>query len=127
MGIIDKLLGSDEVIKKGSEILDESLFSQEERAQHFKGLLKLYEPFRVAQRFIALLVVCPFVLVYLLSVTMFILSAFIDVGSIETVKTIADNNTATLGQAASIIVAFYFGGGMLEGAIRTWNDKKEKR
>ena len=108
MGILGKLFGSDEVISKGTDGIingiDKLVFTQEERSDNFKTLLKLYEPFKIAQRLLALTFGIPYVIAWLVT---FGASFWIDIDKQ------LDLLTGTMGQIVLAIVAFYFLGGTL--------------
>lgn len=138
MGIFSKLFGADEVVKKAADGIyngvDKLVYTDEEKAemrlkaaQQFLQLLKAYEPFKLAQRLLALIFAIPYVLIWLVSAILFIIGAlfpqFID--AIEVSKELAKMNNETLGTPVAIILAFYFSGGMLEGVVRRWKQKEE--
>lgn len=117
MNIFGKLFGSEKVVDGVFKGLDSAFFTQDEKAGHFLKLLKAYEPFKVAQRLLALLVGIPYVMVWLISAGLF---AF---GDADSAKLLAEWNNNTLGTPFAIILAFYFGGGAVEGIIRSRNEK----
>lgn len=114
MGILAKIFGSDTVINSGVKMIDNAFFTKEEKAGHFVHLLRAYAPFKIAQRFMAIIVGVPFVLLH-------ILAGVLIACSIESGAVLAEWNNATLGQPFSIILLFYFGGGMLEGFVNAKN------
>ena len=113
MGILGKIFGSEEVIGKAVDGVyngvDALVYTPEERASRFERLLKLYEPFKLAQRLLALVYCIPYI--FLWSVT-FLLSFKIDV----TVQQAMLNGE--IGQIAKLIAGFYFGGGAIESLLR---------
>lgn len=112
MNIFGKLFGSEKVVDGVFKGIDSAFFTQDEKAGHFLSLLKAYEPFKITQRFLSLVVGMPYVMVWLLAA---VLIAF---GDMETGKILAQWNNDTLGTPFAIILAFYFGGGMVEGIIK---------
>jgi len=137
MGFFGKLFGSDDVIEKAADGIyngiDKLVYTDEEKAEmrlksakSFLALLKAYEPFKLAQRFLALTIAIPYVTIWVLSAIMLAIGGYLEVDTaITTAKDLARYNNETLGQPLSIIIAFYFTGGMLEGAISKWKEKKE--
>lgn len=131
MGVFSRLFGTDDTIKKvaGGIIdgVDAVVFTPEEKAENFLSLLKAYEPFKLAQRLLALIMGIPYVIVWMLSALMLVVSAFLDPAYgkqiAEGANTLAELNNATLGQPVAIILAFYFGGGALEGLVRAVEKK----
>lgn len=130
MSIIGKLFGKDDVIKKASEGIyngvDAAWFTSEEKAEHFKSLLKLYEPFKIAQRLLACIVCIPYVFIWLCCACLYIASAFFDpcvdgckyAQLAHIAQDLATFNHQNLSMQAGIILAFYFGGGAVEGIVR---------
>jgi hypothetical protein len=114
MGIFSKLLGSDKVIDAGISGIDSIFYTDEEKAENKKAFLKLYEPFKVAQRYLALVFSIPYVMMVLIT---FIASFF------REVETQIDLLTGDIGTVVGIIVGFYFLGGSLSGGFgRNKND-----
>lgn len=108
MGIWSNLFGTENVVNKVVDGiydgLDASIYTAEEVVSDRKQLLKLYEPFKLAQRLIALTFCIPYMLAW--SVTFFA-SFFIDV------KGQVDMLLSPVGPATivAVIVGFYFYGG----------------
>ncbi|MTI13799.1 hypothetical protein [Sansalvadorimonas verongulae] len=139
MSFFGKLFGSDSVIKRAADGIyngvDKAVFTKEEQAEHFLKLLNAYEPFKLAQRFMALIFGIPYVLVWLTSATMFVIAAFMEPCAVDVVcqsvtvssasKELASWNNETLGTPVALILAFYFGGGALEGVARQVAERKK--
>lgn len=106
MGVWSKLFGSDDVVKGGIDLIDNAFYTDEEKAESKKHLLRLYEPFKIAQRYLAM-TFCP---VYALAwFVTFIASFFVDVtAQIELLL-----NPMGLSGIVLAIVVFYFGGGTI--------------
>ena len=117
---IKSLFSSDNVVENISKGVDKTFFTSEEKADHFQTLLKLYEPFRVAQRFLALIFSIPYAIAWFVT---FIVSFFQDVTK-QAELLISPDGIAPI---VLMIVVFYFGGGAVEGVIRRFTDKKEKK
>jgi len=116
MGLLSKLFGSNKIIDAGIDGIDAMVFTDEEQSSAKLAFLKLYEPFKLAQRYIAM-TFCP---AYIFC---WVLTFIIEVVDIFTAK---DLNTETLykllqGDVAlmvTLILGFYFGGGAAEGIIK---------
>ena len=94
----------------------------QEKAHHFLDLLKAYEPFKLAQRLLALTFSIPYVLVWLVSAVMFLAGALLpgDATHIITAsKDLAQMNNDTLGLPVALVLGFYFGGGAIESFRKT--------
>lgn len=134
MSFWGRLFGSDEVIKKGTEGLyngiDKAIYTDEEKVDNFTRMLKLYEPFKIAQRFLALVVGVPFVLIHTVIHVAWLLALWlvVDIERYEFLSTqlglMADSNLSTLGQPFAIILGFYFFGGAGEGIAKAWKANK---
>lgn len=115
MGILSTILGSKDVIAGGIKLIDDMHTSDEEEIQaKVKGkidLLGAYAPFKVAQRYLALLFSFTFIGSFLLVLGM----TLNGVGEINAVKVVLSE--FYIGEIMLAIVMFYFGGGFLEGAI----------
>lgn len=116
MSFIGRLFGSEKVIEKSVDGLyngiDMSFYTEEEQAialqkkqEFYVDLLKAYEPFKLAQRFLALIYSIPYV-----SIVVYCIIA-------NDMARLASANDA-LGLQNLIILGFYFGGGAFEGVIR---------
>ncbi len=108
MGFFSRLFGSDKIIDTGLNGIAAMIFTDEEKSNAKMQFLKLYEPYKLAQRYLALIYSIPYALAWLVT---FIASFFIDVAlQIELLK----------GDAFYInivILSFYFGGGAAEGIV----------
>ena len=132
MSIIGKLFGSENAIKKATEGIyngvDKMVFTDEEKSGHFLSLLKAYEPFKLAQRLLALTVAIPYVLVWLMSAGMLVAAGFVEPGYgkqvAEAARALGELNNDTLGMPVALVLGFYFGGGAIEGVVSRY--KKDK-
>lgn len=119
MGIFGTLFNSGETLGKVTDAVidtgDAMFLTKEEEIQYNikkqaqkMEWMKLYEPFKIAQRYLALIVSIPYVLGWFIT---FIVSFFI---SIETQLELLKGD---IGMAFILIVGFYFAGGMAEGVV----------
>ncbi len=119
MSILAKILGSGDVVSKGLDLID-SMHTSETEAIEAKtkaktDLLTSYAPFKVAQRYLALIFGFTFVASYLMVLVLFFLNK--DITAIQDLITAFKIDWIML-----TIVGFYFGGGAFEGVI---NNKKQ--
>jgi hypothetical protein len=123
-GIIGKLLGSDTVISKGMELIDDLHTSTEEeiaaKTKAKVDLLAAYAPFKIAQRYLALIFTIVFVFIMANGV-LGAMYGIIDLAAVEEAKKFA--NEMWLGEIMLAIVGFYFGGGFAESITRKGNNK----
>jgi hypothetical protein len=125
MGLWSKLFGSKKVIEGVYDGIDKSFFTQEEKADYFQKMLKLYEPYKLAQRLLALIVGIPYMIVYLTSAGLYVYGV-VNIDSthlIQASKDLATLNNDNLGTPFAIILGFYFTGGVIEGSVRAFKGK----
>lgn len=115
LGIIAKILGSGDVVKQGLNLIDEMHTSTEEevavKSKAKTELLAAYAPFKLAQRYIALMFTAMFLFIMANGVVG-ALYGVIDMANVEAAKDFAAS--MWLGEITATIVAFYFGGGLAE-------------
>jgi len=120
LGVIGKMLGSGDVIKKGLDLIDDMHTSTEEeiaaKSKAKIDLMNAYAPFKIAQRYLALMFGLTFLLTYALVLTMTIIGQ----GDPDAVTKVMDQ--FSINYAMLIILGFYFGGGAVEGFM----EKKKK-
>lgn len=122
MGVFSKLFGSEKVIDGAIKGIDSAFYTEEEKADSYErrmglkaALLQAYQPFKVAQRFLALLYGVPYVVAW--SAT-WAASFFVNVQAQYDMLIESDIAMANL-----IILAFYFAGGAGESIFK-WKARK---
>lgn len=122
IGILSNIFGSGDVVKKGLDLIDEAWTSDEEKADNEvkiieaktnakATLLNAYAPFKLAQRYLAMM----FTFVYLFIMINGILGSLYGWVNMENVReSLKFANEMWLGEIMITIVAFYFGGGLVE-------------
>ena len=114
MWIFEKLFGSNKVIEKMGEGIyngiDKAIYTPEEQIENRLKSLAAYEPFKIAQRLLALVFTIPYALAWIIT---FIASFFIDVADQQAVLL-----NGNMGQIVLAIVGFYFLGGVVNGIKR---------
>ena len=112
IGVLGKILGSGDVIKKGMELIDDMHTSTEEEiaaaSKSRTQLLEAYQPFKLAQRYLALMFTFVFLAMFVL-VTGMTLAGY---GDIDAIKQVIGD--FWIGEIMLVIVSFYFGGGLAE-------------
>jgi hypothetical protein len=120
MGVLSTILGSGDVISKGLNLIDDMHTSQEEeivaKTKAKTDLLASYAPFKVAQRYLALIFGLTFVASYVMVLALFFLEK--DVAQVQEIISAFKIDWIML-----TIVGFYFGGGAFEGIL---DKRKEK-
>ena len=119
LAALASILGSPKVIDKGLELIDDAFESDEEKRESKTkakiDLMKAYAPFKIAQRYLALMFGLNFIAAFWVAVGLWAFDKDLD-GFLTIMSTF---NIAYIMMA---IVMFYFGGGMIESVAR----KKDK-
>jgi len=125
MSVLATILGSGNVIEKGLGLIDSMHTSEEEaiaaKSKAKTDLLKAYAPFKIAQRYIALIFTCTYVLSYVLVLSL----TLAGIGDVIAVKAILSD--FYIGEIMLSIVLFYFGGGAVEGVMNTKDRPKKAK
>ena len=112
---IGKILGSGDVVKKGLDLIDDMHTSTEEeiaaKSKAKIDLMTAYAPFKIAQRWLALMFGLTFLGSYILVLAMTISGQ----GDPNAVTQVMDQ--FSINYAMLIILGFYFGGGAVEGLM----------
>ena len=121
MGILSTILGGGDVIGKGLDLID-SMHTSETEAIEAKTkaktqLLTSYAPFKIAQRYIALIFGFTFVGSYLMVLVLFFMGR--DITAVQELISAFKIDWIML-----TIVGFYFGGGAFEGVMGKKNNGK---
>ena len=121
IGILRRIFGSGDVIEKGLDLIDSMHTSDEElikaNTDAKRELLTAYAPFKLAQRYLALLFSITFIGSFLLVLGMS-LSGKADVDVVRQVL-----SEFYIGEIMLSIILFYFGGGAFEGIINKTKGK----
>mgnify|MGYP000403918486 FL=1 len=121
IAVLSKILGSGDVIKKGLDLIDDMHTSTEEeiaaKSKAKIDLMNAYAPFKLAQRYIALMFTAVFLSMFVLVLAMTLAGE----GDIDAVKQIIGD--FWIGEIMLMIVGFYFGGGLAESVTSAKNKK----
>ena len=111
--VLAKILGSKDVIQQGMSLIDDMVVTTEEevaaKSKAKTDLLAAYQPFKLAQRYIALMFTAMFLFIMANGVVG-ALYGVIDMANVEAAKDFA--SSMWLGEILLGIVGFYFGGGL---------------
>lgn len=97
--------------------IDKSILTKEEKLDYMSKMLVLYEPYKIAQRILAVLFSGSFLLVHLITAIAHFVCVVSDKNADKIISLYSYNNE-TLGTIVLIIVSFYFAGGVLEGTVK---------
>jgi hypothetical protein len=125
MSVLGKLFGTKEVVSGGMELADKAFYTSEERDENTikkislkAGILKAYEPFKIAQRLLAMVTAIPYSAAW---VATFAVSFFgIDTSNQERLL------AGDMGAIVKIIVGFYFCGGTIESTVKIFSALKKQ-
>jgi len=124
MSILSTILGSGDVIKQGFSLIDDIHTSDEEeiaaKSKAKTDLLTAYAPFKVAQRYLAVMFSVTFLFSFFLVLGM----TLVGEGNPSDVSGIL--NEFYLGEIMLTIILFYFGGGAFEGGVNAIKRNKGK-
>lgn len=119
LGILGKILGSGDVISKGMDLIDSMHTSTEEeiaaKTKAKTDLLGAYAPFKLAQRYLALMFTAMFIFIMANGV-LGALYGIVPIENVEEAKKFA--NEMWLGEIMLTIVGFYYSGGVIDSVRR---------
>lgn len=118
---IGSILGGGDVLSKGMDLIDDA-FETDAEARESKTnakieLMKAYAPFKVAQRWLAIMFGLNFIAAFWTSVGLWAMEKNLD-GFLEIL------GAFNIGWIMFAIVTFYFGGGLSESIGRSFITKK---
>lgn len=122
--LLGKIFGSKKVIDNTISGVDKLFYTNEEKADYHLKFLEAYEPFKLAQRLLALIVVGAYIFVFLLAAFLMIWGGV--TGNEMVTKTSADLiklENDSLGWPVITILAFYFAG----GTVNTLRQMKKRQ
>ena len=112
LAVLGKILGSDSVIKQGMKLIDDMHNSTEEaiaaKSKAKIDLMGAYAPFKIAQRYLALMFGATFLGSYVIVLSMTISGQ----GDPDAVTKVMEQ--FSINYAMLIILGFYFGGGVVD-------------
>lgn len=118
-GVLAKIFGSDKIIEGGLKLIDDLHTTTEEeiqaKAKAKSDLLSAYAPFKLAQRYLAMMFTAMFLFIMANGVVG-ALYGVIEMSNVEAAKQFASE--MWLGEIMLAIVGFYFGGGFADSIAR---------
>lgn len=125
MSFFKSIFSAPSMIKNISNGIDKMIFTDEERADILPNLLKLYEPYKIAQRWLMVIVCGPyFFLWFLVGLGTLIIEVFSFSGSTANTREFLFGPIVYL---VGTIISFYFGGGAIEGIIGKFKKKDQSK
>jgi hypothetical protein len=125
MGILSTIFGSGKVIEKGFDLINSFHTSETElieaKTKAKTKILEAYAPFKIAQRYLAIM----FAITFLLSFVLVLGLTLAGVGNITDVRAVLSE--FYIGEIMFTIIGFYFGGGFFEGVMSSRKPKKKTK
>ena len=124
MGIWNSLFGNEKIIDAGINGIDAMVFTDEEKSSAKMAFLKLYEPYKLAQRWLMTFICMPYMALWFITGCILVADVFV-------VKVLSTDRLTDfllhkyVGSAFVVVISFYFGGGAAEGIINRMASKKK--
>ena len=121
--ILSKIFSPSKLTNSIVSGIDKVIYTKEESVDNHKELLKLYEPYKLAQRLLALMITGIYLLIHVFTaITHFVL--VVQKKATGHIIELYEYNQDILGNLMLFIIGFYFGGGAIEGVVRKFKTKK---
>ena len=126
MGLWANLFGNSKIIDAGIDGIDAMVFTDEEKSSAKMKFLKLYEPFKLAQRYIAMTFCPAYVFMWIVTGLLEVVNIFIIAFTDKSLNTAVMYKllSGDIAMMVMLILGFYFGGGAAEGIINRFKRKK---
>ena len=126
MSITSWILGGKDVKEKIVDGIyngvDKLVYTEQEKKDNHAKFLTLYEPFKVAQRYLSLVFSVPFALLHTLAFS-FRIACWNNEALQSSIKLTQGDINESLGLIVLTIVGFYFAGGVVEGGVKAFKKK----
>ena len=112
--------------KLGDSIIsgvDKAILTNEEKIDYMKEMLKLYEPYKLAQRILSIMFSGAFLFIHIITAVAHFIYVLRDLDT-KNVIALYNYNNDSLGMIVLMIVGFYFAGGVLEGTVKRLKQPK---
>ena len=111
-GILGKIFGSTKIVNAGIASIDALVFTPQEKSEAKLELLKHYEPFKIAQRYLAIMFAGQFLITFNVCLVLTLMGNHAMVTSVLSLVV-----AFSLGEIMLVIVGFYFLGGVVSGGF----------
>lgn len=105
--------------------IDKSFLTKEESIDYMQKMLVLYEPYKLAQRILAIMFSGAFLAVHLLTAVAHFIYVLRGLETKSVIELYSFNNDS-LGTIVLVIVSFYFAGGVLEGTVKRFKAQNKE-
>lgn len=106
--------------------IDKAILTKEEKMDYMKEMLVLYQPYKLAQRIIAIMFTGIFLLIHFMTAMAHFYLVLVDEPVINVLELYGWNNKL-LGYPVLTIIGFYFAGGVAEGIATKIKAKRDKK
>lgn len=104
--------------------VDKAILTNEEKVDYMKEMLRLYEPYKLAQRILSIMFSGAFLLIHVITAISHVIYTIKDLDTKKIIE-LYEYNNENLGMIVLIITSFYFAGGVLEGTVGRFNKLKQ--
>ena len=122
--ILKNIFNPGELGKSIASGIDKAILTKEEKIDYMKEMLVLYEPYKLAQRYLAIMFSGAFLFIHMLTAVAHFILTLRSLPT-ESIISLYGFNNDSLGTIVLIIVSFYFAGGVLEGTVKNLGKSKK--
>ena len=112
------IFGKGNVIDKGVDLVDKSFYTDQEKAEMKKELLKAYQPFKLIQRVLATTVALAFVAVVFIEISLVIMGLWFKEATEVAMQVNSLEVVSMLGWSFMAVISLYFTGGVMDSMFR---------
>ena len=124
--ILGKIFNPEKLVNNVVSGIDKAILTNEEKIDYMKEMLKLYEPYKLAQRYISLIITIPFMLMFLVGGVLWVYLYFTHENKND-VYELWHYMDEVVGTEFKLIIGFYFAGGVLEGTVKKLSALKQPK
>tara|TARA_R110002020_G_C16210881_1_gene766988 strand:+ start:629 stop:1036 length:408 start_codon:yes stop_codon:yes gene_type:complete len=107
--------------------IDKAILTKEEKMDYMKEMLVLYQPYKLAQRILAIMFTGIFLLIHFMTAMAHFYLVVTNDENVSRVIELYDWNNKLLGYPVLTIIGFYFAGGVFEGIATKVKAKRDKK
>ena len=97
--------------------IDKAILTNEEKLDYMQKMLVLYEPYKIAQRILAIMFSGVFLLIHFCTAITHFILVVRGLNADDVIDLYKYNNDG-LGTIVLMVISFYFAGGVLEGTVK---------
>lgn len=112
------IFGKGNVIDKGVDLVDKSFYTDQEKAEMKKDLLKAYQPFKLIQRVLATVVALAFTAIVFIEVSLVIMGLWFKEATEVAIQVNSLEVVSMLGWSFMAVISLYFTGGVMDSVFK---------